>query len=194
MAHIERHKPKFIGAWSLQMRAFRFVRFLMGLSLATAIFAQAQAPKPDPHLKQLSALAGRWTYEGEYKSGPLGPGGKITGEYTGRTILNGFFYEGRETEKGRRTTLRSTPTTPQTRTSSVTSTRMMAADSRAPLPSTGTLSPGKENSSLRGSNRTAQCGREYFALVSRQAGQDDFDSSRTAPLGAGICHVTFTGW
>jgi Protein of unknown function (DUF1579) len=82
------------------MRAFRFVRFLMGLSLATAIFAQAQAPKPDPHLKQLSALAGRWTYEGEYKPGPLGPGGKITGEYTGRTILNGFFYEGRETEKG----------------------------------------------------------------------------------------------
>lgn len=82
------------------MRAFRFVRFLMGLSLATAIFAQAQAPKPDSHLKQLSALAGRWTYEGEYKPGPLGPDGKIIGEYTGRTILNGFFCEGREAEKG----------------------------------------------------------------------------------------------
>jgi hypothetical protein len=73
----------------------------LGLSLATTILAQTQAPKPDPQLKQLSALlAGRWTYEGEYKPGPLGPGGKITGEYIGQTILNGFFFEGRETEKG----------------------------------------------------------------------------------------------
>jgi len=83
------------------MRAFHLVRFLLGLSLATAILAQAPAPKPDPQLKQFSALfAGRWTYDGEYKPGPLGPGGKITGEYTGQTILKGFFFEGRETEKG----------------------------------------------------------------------------------------------
>src|SRR5215469_5547208 len=79
------------------MRTFHWVRFLLSLSLATALLAQA--PKPDPQLKQLSILAGRWTYEGEYKPGPLGPGGKITGEYTGRAILNGFFFEGRETEK-----------------------------------------------------------------------------------------------
>jgi hypothetical protein len=65
------------------------------------MLAQAPAPKPDHEIKKLTALlGGHWTYEGEYKPGPLGPGGKITGEYTGKTILNGFFFEGRETEKG----------------------------------------------------------------------------------------------
>jgi Protein of unknown function (DUF1579) len=43
---------------------------------------------------------GHWTYEGEYKPGPLGPGGKVTGVYTERTILGGFFLQGQETEKG----------------------------------------------------------------------------------------------
>jgi hypothetical protein len=82
------------------MRVLYFTRFLLGLSLTTAMLAQPPAPKPDPQIKQLSALVGRWTYEGEYKPGPLGPGGKITGEYTGQMILKGFFFEGRETEKG----------------------------------------------------------------------------------------------
>jgi len=54
----------------------------------------------DPEMKKLNVLVGRWTYEGEYKPGPLGPGGKITGEYTIQMILKGFFLEARQTEKG----------------------------------------------------------------------------------------------
>jgi hypothetical protein len=67
---------------------------------ATAMQAQAPAPKPDPALKKLSVLVGHWTREAEYKPGPLGPGGKYTGDWTTQMILGGFFLQGRETEKG----------------------------------------------------------------------------------------------
>jgi hypothetical protein len=60
---------------------------------------QAPAPQPDPEVKKLQALVGHWTFKGEYKAGPLGPDGKVAGEYTGRMILGGFFFEGRLTEK-----------------------------------------------------------------------------------------------
>jgi hypothetical protein len=70
------------------------------ISLLFAVAAQAQAPKPDPELKKLQIFVGHWTYEGEYKAGPLGPGGKITGEYTGQMILGGFFLQGETIEKG----------------------------------------------------------------------------------------------
>jgi hypothetical protein len=62
--------------------------------------AQTAAPKPDPALRKLHVLVGHWTYEGEYKPGPLGPGGKVTGEYAAQMILGGFFLQGRYTEKG----------------------------------------------------------------------------------------------
>lgn len=63
------------------------------------ISVQESAPKPDPEVKKLSVLVGRWTFKGEYKAGPLGPGGKVTGEYTGRMILGGFFFQGRFREQ-----------------------------------------------------------------------------------------------
>ncbi len=63
------------------------------------ISVQAPAPKADPEVKKLQVLVGHWTFKGEYKAGPLGPGGKVTGEYTGRMILGGFFFQGRFTEK-----------------------------------------------------------------------------------------------
>ena len=67
---------------------------------ATAMQAQAPAPKPDPALKKLSVLVGHWTYEEEYKPGPLGPGGKVTGDWTAQMILGGFLLQARSTEKG----------------------------------------------------------------------------------------------
>ena len=76
------------------------VLFLLVFCFATVVHAQAPAPKPDPELKKLHALVGHWTYEGEYKPGPLGPGGKYTGEMTYQMILGGFFLQWRFTEKG----------------------------------------------------------------------------------------------
>jgi len=64
---------------------------------ATAM--QAQALKPDPALKKLSVLVGHWTYEEEWKAGPLGPGGRITGVYDAHMILGGFFLQAEQTEK-----------------------------------------------------------------------------------------------
>lgn len=41
-----------------------------------AVQAQAPVPKPGPEIRKLHVLVGHWTYEGEYKPGPLGPGAK----------------------------------------------------------------------------------------------------------------------
>jgi hypothetical protein len=84
------------------MQRFRILPLLLVVCFATALLAQApsSAPKPDPELKKLAVLVGHWTYEGEYKPGPLGPGGKITGVYDGQMILGGFLFQARMTEKG----------------------------------------------------------------------------------------------
>jgi hypothetical protein len=80
-------------------------RFIVAVSvviLVLAVFAWAQtpAPKPGPEHKKVEIFVGHWTYETEYKPGPLGPGGKAPGEYTAQMILGGFFVQGRWVEKG----------------------------------------------------------------------------------------------
>jgi len=82
------------------VRRIAILLFLSVFCSATAMQAQAPAPKPNPELKKLLPLVGHWTYEGEYKPGPLGPGGKFTGEYSARMILGGFFLQEWFTEKG----------------------------------------------------------------------------------------------
>jgi hypothetical protein len=82
------------------MQRISVLLLVLVLFSATAMQAQAQAPKPDPAFKKLHVFVGHWTYEGEAKPGPLGPGYKFAGEYDGRMILGGFFFEGRWTEKG----------------------------------------------------------------------------------------------
>jgi hypothetical protein len=68
--------------------------------LVSAILVQAQSPKPDPAALKLQPFVGHWTYQGEYKAGPLGPGGKITGIQDAQMTLGGFFLEMRWKEKG----------------------------------------------------------------------------------------------
>jgi hypothetical protein len=76
--------------------------FLLVFCSATAMQAQASppVPKPDPAMKKMTLFTGHWTLEGGYRPGPLGPGGRVTDEWTGRMILNGFFFERRV--KGKR--------------------------------------------------------------------------------------------
>jgi Protein of unknown function (DUF1579) len=73
---------------------------LLVVCFATTIQAQSTAPRPGSEIKKLHVLVGHWTYEGVYKPGPLGPGGKITGTYDARMILGGFFLQEEEIEKG----------------------------------------------------------------------------------------------
>ena len=82
------------------MRRISVLLLPLVVCFATAVQAQAPAPKPGPEVKKLHVLVGHWTYEGEYKPGPLGPGGKFAGEYTARMILGGFFLQEQFTEKG----------------------------------------------------------------------------------------------
>jgi len=79
------------------MQRISVLLFLFVFSFATAMQAQAPAPKPDPEMKKLTVLVGRWAIEGELKPGPLGPGGKVTGERNCQMILGGFFRECRST-------------------------------------------------------------------------------------------------
>jgi hypothetical protein len=79
------------------------IAVILGISVllfSVALQAQTPAPKPSPELKKLHVWVGHWAEEGEYKAGPLGAGGKITGEYTAQMILGGFFYQDQTIEKG----------------------------------------------------------------------------------------------
>lgn len=79
---------------------FGFCIFLLMTVFIRTGFAQTTPLKPDPMLQKLDPLAGHWTYEGEYKAGPLGPSGKFTGEYSIRRILGDFFFQDEQIEKG----------------------------------------------------------------------------------------------
>ena len=84
------------------MKRIATVVCLVIVALAAAAWTQApaSAPKPAPELKKLGVYVGQWIYEGEYKPGLLGPGGKATGDATCEMILRGFFLEWRWREQG----------------------------------------------------------------------------------------------
>jgi hypothetical protein len=77
----------------------RTVALLFLLAFCSATAMQAQAPKPGPEVKKLHAAVGHWTFDGEVKPGPLGSGGKITGEANVRMILGGFFLQNQQSGK-----------------------------------------------------------------------------------------------
>ena len=81
------------------MKRFVVAVSVVALVFAVTIQAQTPAPQPGPEQKKMEVFAGQWTYEGEYKSGSFGPGGKATGEYTAEMILGGFFIRGRYVER-----------------------------------------------------------------------------------------------
>ena len=84
------------------MQRIEILLFLLVVSFCAVLQAQTptSAAKPDPELKKLKPLVGHWTYEEEWKAGPLGPGGKMTGVYDAHMILGGFFLQAEQTEKG----------------------------------------------------------------------------------------------
>jgi hypothetical protein len=81
------------------MQRSNVLLFFSVVCFATAMQAQAPAPKPGPEVKKLHAVVGHWTFDGEQKPGPLGPGGKLTGEANIRMILGGFFLQNQQSWK-----------------------------------------------------------------------------------------------
>ena len=66
----------------------------MVVSTAIAVGAQAPAPpKPGPEQQALAAFVGNWTFNGDMKPGPMGPGGKMTGTDRIAWLPGGFFVE-----------------------------------------------------------------------------------------------------
>jgi hypothetical protein len=81
------------------MQRITVLLLVLVVSIARAMQAQAPAPKPAPEVKKLHVAVGHWMAEGEQKPGPLGPGGKFTGEANVRMILGGFFLQNQQSGK-----------------------------------------------------------------------------------------------
>ena len=82
------------------MKRISLLFSVLVVCFVAAMQAQAPTPKPDPALQQLRPWVGYWTFECDYKPGPLGPGGKVTGEWASQMILGGFFAQNRWAQKG----------------------------------------------------------------------------------------------
>ena len=57
---------------------------------SAAVLAQTPAPQPGAEHKRIAYFAGQWSYQGEAKASPLGPGGKITSMDTCEWFAGGF--------------------------------------------------------------------------------------------------------
>ena len=68
---------------------------ILAAVIAAAVPAAAQdkpqAPKPGPEHKKLGYFVGNWRSEGEMKPGPMGPGGKMSGNDKCKWMADGFF-------------------------------------------------------------------------------------------------------
>ena len=80
------------------MKCFAVV-VVLSMSVVTAIAQKQEMPKPGPEHQRLAAFVGNWTFEGEMKPGPMGPGGKLTGTDRIDWTPGNFFlqrsYEGK---------------------------------------------------------------------------------------------------
>lgn len=70
----------------------------LGLVVAT-VAAQSTTGRPGAEERRLGVFLGSWTFEGDFKPGPTGAGGKITGTERGE-MLGGFWVDRRYEEQG----------------------------------------------------------------------------------------------
>jgi hypothetical protein len=77
-----------------------FVLIVAHAQFALGEAATAQQPKPGPEVQKLAYYLGTWTGEGEAKSGPFGPGGKLSSTTTCEWFAGGFHLVCRGEEHG----------------------------------------------------------------------------------------------
>jgi hypothetical protein len=77
------------------MRCFSVVVAVVSMSVAAVIAQKQEMPKPGPEHQRLGAFVGNWTFEGELKPGPMGPGGKVTATDRIEWAPGNFFVQRR---------------------------------------------------------------------------------------------------
>lgn len=85
------------------MRMLTAGGFVSILAQAQVAFGQAPTaaqPKPGPEVERLAYYLGTWTGEGEAKSGPFGPAGKLSSTTTCEWFAGGFHLVCRGEERG----------------------------------------------------------------------------------------------
>ena len=73
------------------MRRFSAIVITTLLLIAAASAQPPAVPKAGPEHKKLDYFAGTWTFEGDSKPGPMGPGGKMTMNQDGKWMDGGYF-------------------------------------------------------------------------------------------------------
>ena len=82
------------------MKRFATVAAVFSICTGVVLGQKPEMPKPGPEHKKLEAFVGTWTFEGEMKPGPMGPGGKMTGTDRVQWLPGNFFVERRFEGKG----------------------------------------------------------------------------------------------
>ena len=77
------------------MKRLAVVIAVLSIHAAAVAGQQTETPKPGPEHQRLGAFVGNWTFEGEMKAGPTGPGGKITGTDRIEWLPGNFFVQRR---------------------------------------------------------------------------------------------------
>ena len=75
------------------MRRLAVVVAVLSMQVGAVIAQKPEVPKPGPEHQRLAAFVGNWTFEGEMKPGPMGPGGKMTGTDRIDWVPGNFFIQ-----------------------------------------------------------------------------------------------------
>ena len=70
--------------------AVTFVVVAIVAAASSTVLTQAPPMKPGPEHKRIAYFAGQWTFQGEAKASPLGPGGKISMSESCEWFAGGF--------------------------------------------------------------------------------------------------------
>jgi hypothetical protein len=82
------------------MKRLAIVVAVVSISTGVLVAQKPEMPKPGPEHQKLGAFVGNWTFVGEMKPGPMGPGGKMTGTDRIQWLPGNFFVERRFEGKG----------------------------------------------------------------------------------------------
>jgi hypothetical protein len=66
------------------------VAVALGAAVVAAQATKPTKPTPGPEHKRIGYFAGQWSFQGEAKDSPLGPGGKLSGTETCEWFAGGF--------------------------------------------------------------------------------------------------------